>query len=46
MNPGGPAGLTLTRRINTYDTAATALYALELPIPENWDGQPVMEIFE
>jgi predicted AlkP superfamily pyrophosphatase or phosphodiesterase len=46
VRPGGPAGITLTRPVNTYDTAATALHALELPIPENWDGQPVMELFE
>ena len=46
VRPGGPAGVILTRPINTYDTAATALYALELPLPENWDGRPVMELFE
>jgi hypothetical protein len=45
VGPGVPAGVTLTRPINTYDTAATVLYALGLPIPEKWDGQPVMEIF-
>lgn len=45
VGPGVPAGVTITRPINTYDTAATVLYALGLPIPEKWDGQPVMEIF-
>lgn len=45
VGPGVPAGITLTRNINTYDTAATALHALNLPIPEGWDGQPVLEIF-
>ncbi len=44
--PGVRAGVILTTRINTYDTAATALYALQLPIPDNWDGQPVIEIFD
>jgi hypothetical protein len=39
------AGVTLYRPINTYDTAATVLYALDLPIPEQWDGRPVVEIF-
>lgn len=39
-------GVTLTGAINTYDTAATALYALNLPIPEIWDGQPVREAFQ
>ena len=43
--PGVPPGLTLTRRVNTFDTAATAAYALKLPLPSNWDGRPVMEIF-
>lgn len=46
VGPGVPSGVTLPRSINTYDTAATVLYALDLPIPENWDGQPVLEIFE
>jgi hypothetical protein len=44
--PGVAQGVTLNSNINIYDTAATALHALELPIPENWDGQPVLEIFE
>jgi hypothetical protein len=45
VGPSVPPGVTLSRKVNTYDTAATALYALKLPIPETWDGQPVMEIF-
>jgi predicted AlkP superfamily pyrophosphatase or phosphodiesterase len=45
VGPGVPAGFTLYRPLNTYDTAATVLYALDLPIPETWDGQPVLEIF-
>jgi predicted AlkP superfamily pyrophosphatase or phosphodiesterase len=44
--PGVPPGLTLTRKVNTYDTAATALHALKLPMPGIWDGRPVMEIFQ
>lgn len=44
--PGVPANVTLTRHIDTFDTAATALQALNLPIPATWDGEPVMEIFE
>ncbi len=43
VGPGVPSGVTLTRHINTYDTAATALYGLNLPIPEKWDGQPILE---
>jgi arylsulfatase A-like enzyme len=46
VGPGVSTGLLLTRPVNTYDTAATALYALGLTIPENWDGQPILEIFE
>jgi len=45
VGPGVPAGITLTGDITTYDTAATALHALKLPIPSSWDGQPVLEIF-
>jgi hypothetical protein len=45
VGPGVLAGVTLTRTITTYDTAATALHALGLPIPARWDGQPVQEIF-
>lgn len=29
-------------RINTMDTAATILYILNLPIPAEWQGQPVL----
>jgi predicted AlkP superfamily pyrophosphatase or phosphodiesterase len=32
-------------RVRVYDTAATALYALGLPIPESWDGKPIAEVF-
>jgi arylsulfatase A-like enzyme len=46
VGPGVPQGITLNCGVNTYDTAATALYALELPIPETWDGQPVLDIFQ
>jgi Type I phosphodiesterase / nucleotide pyrophosphatase len=46
VGPGVPVGVTLSGEITTYDTAATALYALNLPIPESWDGIPVPEIFQ
>jgi arylsulfatase A-like enzyme len=32
---------TLSTRIHTMDTAATAAFALGLPIPAEWDGVPV-----
>ena len=31
--------------VNTTDTAATAAWALGLPLPANWDGIPVYEAF-
>lgn len=31
--------------ITTVDTAATAAFALNLPIPEEWEGAPVYEAF-
>ena len=46
VGPGVRAGIILTSNINTYDTAATALYALKLPLPEVWDGTPILEIFQ
>ncbi len=45
VGPGIPAGMTIAGDVIVFDTAATALYALELPIPAAWDGQPVLEIF-
>lgn len=35
----------LTTTIQTIDTAATAAFALGLPIPPEWDGVPVYEAF-
>lgn len=46
VGPGVKPGVTLGSNINTYDTAATALYALDLPVPADWDGKPVTEIFQ
>jgi phosphopentomutase len=45
VGPGIPAGLTIAGEIISYDTAATALYALGVPVPPEWDGEPVLEIF-
>ena len=39
-------GITLTQPINTYDTAVTILHALEMPIPDEWDVQLILEIFQ
>ena len=35
----------LNTQVYTMDTAATAAYALGLPIPPEWDGRPVLEAF-
>jgi phosphopentomutase len=45
VGPGVQQGVILYSPINTYDTAATAAYALQLPIPDKWDGKPVLDIF-
>ena len=37
--------MQLTTRVHTTDTAATAAFALGLPIPPEWDGIPVYEAF-
>ena len=46
VGPGVAPGTALQSNIVVYDTAATALYVLNLPIPEVWDGRPVLEIFD
>jgi phosphopentomutase len=45
VGPGVPSGITMGH-IYIYDTAATVLHAFDLPIPDYWDGRPVMEIFQ
>jgi arylsulfatase A-like enzyme len=42
--PGVRHGV-LTTNVNTTDTAATAAWALGLPIQPEWDGMPVLEAF-
>ncbi|MEI8310481.1 MAG: ectonucleotide pyrophosphatase/phosphodiesterase [Verrucomicrobiota bacterium] len=39
-------GVELTGPVTTYDTAATALWLLGLPLPATLDGRPVTEAFE
>ncbi len=39
-------GFTITAPVTTYDTAATALWLLNVPIPADWDGKPVVSAFE
>ncbi len=38
-------GFTITAPVTTYDTAATALWLLDLPVPVEWDGKPVESAF-
>ncbi len=37
--------IPLTTQVHTMDTAATAAFALGLPLPPEWDGVPVYEAF-
>ncbi|MBM3470806.1 MAG: hypothetical protein FJX73_08455 [Armatimonadetes bacterium] len=45
---GGTArrGLAVGRRIVVFDTAATALAALGIPMPGDWQGRPVLEALQ
>ena len=43
--PGVRAGHAIRRPVWIGDTAATALYALGLEVPEGWEGRPVVEVF-
>lgn len=45
---GGAArrGVVVDRRIVVFDTAATALAALGVPIPGDWQGRPVLEALQ
>ena len=44
--PGVVAGKHLTDPIDTYDTAATVLFALDVPQPDAWIARPVVSAFE
>ncbi len=43
---GVKPGFTITRPVMIYDTAATALWVLGLPVPESFWGRPVESAFE
>lgn len=43
---GVKKNFTITEKVTTYDTAATALWLLGLPIPADFDGKPVTSAFE
>jgi arylsulfatase A-like enzyme len=42
---GVTAGTFIGVPVSITDTAATALWALDLPVPSDWDGRPVVEAF-
>ncbi|MDZ4402368.1 alkaline phosphatase family protein [Prosthecobacter sp.] len=37
---------SITDKVTTYDTAATALWLLDVPVPAEFDGKPVTSAFE
>lgn len=43
--PGVVPGTKLATEVRVYDTTATALWALGMPLPEDLDGKPVLEAF-
>lgn len=43
---GVKRGETIIAPVTTYDTAATALWLLNVPIPDTFDGKPVKTAFE
>jgi len=43
--PGVVAGLELDGDVSVMDTAATALWALGLPLPDDLDGRPIVQAF-
>lgn len=45
VGPGIRPGHVIEDSLPIYDIAATALHALGMSIPEQWDGQPVKAVF-
>lgn len=43
---GVKKGCSISVQVTTYDTAATALWLLDVPLPADFDGKPVKEAFE
>jgi predicted AlkP superfamily pyrophosphatase or phosphodiesterase len=43
---GVKKGFKITEPVKTYDTAATALWLLDVPLPAEFDGKPVVSAFE
>jgi hypothetical protein len=45
FGPDVKNGYKIKSEVRIYDTAATILHILGIPIPADWDGQPVLEVF-
>jgi predicted AlkP superfamily pyrophosphatase or phosphodiesterase len=45
FGPGVEPSLSIQVPISVTDTAATAVWALGLSLPAEWDGRPVVEVF-
>lgn len=45
VGPGVRAGYEISDQVTIYDTAATVLHFLGIPIPANWNGRPLSTIF-
>lgn len=43
---GVKKGFAITDPVTTYDTAATALWLLAIPLPDGFDGKPVTSAFQ
>lgn len=43
---GVKKNFSITDKVTTYDTAATALWLLDVPVPAEFDGKPVTSAFE
>jgi predicted AlkP superfamily pyrophosphatase or phosphodiesterase len=43
---GVKGGTEITAPVSTCDTAATALWLLDVPVPADWDGKPVTSAFK
>ncbi|MFQ5944930.1 MAG: alkaline phosphatase family protein [Anaerolineae bacterium] len=43
QGPGVPVGFPISAAVRTFDTAATVLHALGIPVPAGWAGTPVLE---
>ncbi|MGH7404906.1 MAG: alkaline phosphatase, partial [Candidatus Methylomirabilales bacterium] len=45
VGPGVREGYQIPDQVVVYDTAATVLYFLGVPIPAHWNGRPLRSIF-